>query len=179
AFGRGTAGFALEATIALGHTAGNGAKVKPQTGGLAVSPDGRRLLVANYYNDSVSLIDTATNTVLAEQDLRPGKIDPGKRGVPGGEYPLGVAWRDNGHAWVGAARDRELVALDIGNAIRVTGRTALLGEPTALLYDAAARRLYATEDNADRLAIVDGRSDALAAEARMGFPAQMANDIGK
>ena len=166
-------GFAQTATIALNHKAGNGGDVKPQTGGLAISPDGKRLLVANYYNDSVSLIDTATNTVIAEQDLRPGKIDPTQHGVPGGEYPLGVAWRDNGHAWVAAALDREIVALDIGDKVKVTGRTAVLGEPTALLYDGAAHRLYATEDNADRLAIIDGQSDKLIDEARMGFPDQM------
>ena len=189
AFAAAGRGFALKATIALGHTAGNGAKVKPQTGGLAVSPDGRRLLVANYYNDSVSLVDTATNTVLAEQDLRPGKIDPAQHGVPGGEYPLGVAWRDNGHAWVAAARDRELVALDIDRVhfestrferVEVTARLPMLGEPTALLYDIAAHRLYVTEDNADRLAIVDGRDDKLVSEARMGFPDQMSQaSLGK
>ena len=173
-------GFAQTAMIALGHTKGNGADVKPQTGGLAVSPDGRLLLVANYYNDSVSLIDTATHKVVGEQDLRPGKIDPSQHGVPGGEYPLGVAWRDNGHAWVAAARDRELVALDVGKDVHVTARLPLLGEPTALLYDAAIRRLYATEDNADRLAIVDGQGDKLVAEARMGFPDQMSEtSLGK
>jgi WD40 repeat protein len=42
---------------------------------VAVSPDGRRLLAANFQNDSVSLIDLA-NGAIAEQDLRPGKIDP-------------------------------------------------------------------------------------------------------
>ena len=173
-------GFAQTAVVKLGHAAGNGADVKPQTGGLAVSPDGRRLLVANYYNDSVSLIDTKTNTVVTEQDLRPGKIDPSKHGVAGGEYPLGVAWRDNGHVWVAAARDRELVALDIGKDVRVTTRLPVLGEPTALLYDRAAHRLYATEDNADRLAIVDGDHDTLVGEARMGFPDQMSADtLGK
>lgn len=179
AFGRDKTGYALQATVALGHTAGNGADVKPQTGGLAVSPDGKRVLVANYYNDSVSLIDTASNTVLAEQDLRPGKIDPEKHGVAGGEYPLAVAWRDNGHAYVGAARDRELVALDIGAKITVTGRTPLIGEPTSFLLDSAAHRLYVTEDNADRLAMLDTTADTLVAEPRMGFPEQMANDIGK
>ena len=173
-------GFAQTAVVKLGHAAGNGADVKPQTGGLGISPDGRRLLVANYYNDSVSLIDTKTNTVVTEQDLRPGKIDPSKHGVAGGEYPLGVAWRDNGHVWVAAARDRELVALDIGKDVRVTTRLPVLGEPTALLYDRAAHRLYATEDNADRLAIVDGDHDTLVGEARMGFPDQMSADtLGK
>ena len=76
-FERGKTGFVETAKpIALGHAAGNGADVKPQAAGVAISPDGARALVANYYNDSVSLIDVTRGVVIAEQDLRPGKIDP-------------------------------------------------------------------------------------------------------
>ncbi|MDV6329954.1 YncE family protein [Asticcacaulis sp. 201] len=174
--------------IALGHSAGNGIDVKPQSAGVAVSPDGRHLLVANYYNDSVSLIDLATAKVT-EQDLRPGKIDPGQRGVAGGEYPFDVVWRDARHAYVSAARDREIIALDIdGGAIRVTRRLAVAGEPTTLLIDPVRHRLYATEDNADKLAVIDTSDDRLLQEAAMGFPEQMpeqmpeqvaAGDLGK
>ena len=57
----------------------SGPDVLPQAAGVAISPDGRRALVANYYNDLVSLIDLASASVIAEQDLRPGKIDRGKR----------------------------------------------------------------------------------------------------
>ncbi len=169
------------AAIALGHKAGFGVDVKPQAAGVAVSPDGTRLLVANYYNDSVSLIDLARRNVVAEQDLRPGKIDPAMAGIAGGEYPLSIAWRDNAHAYVAAARDRELVALDVAaNAITITKRIALIGAPTALLHDPANERLYATEDNADRLAILDSRSDMLLAEPRMGLPdALNAGPLGK
>ncbi len=176
-FGRGKAGYAIRATIALGHNAGNGVDVKPQAAGVAYSPDGRRLLVANYYNDSVSLIDVATRKVITEQDLRPGRIDPAQSGVAGGEYPFAVTWRDNGHAWVSAVRDREIVALDVSDRLTVSRRIATVGQPTALLYDTAARRLYATEDNADRLAIIDGATDKLAGEPRVGFPEQMATDV--
>jgi len=64
-FRRVKSGFAPNGRpISLGHKAGLGADVKPQTGGLAVSPSGARVLVANYYNDSVSLIDLASPTVL-------------------------------------------------------------------------------------------------------------------
>jgi DNA-binding beta-propeller fold protein YncE len=63
-------------TFKLGHAAGVGLAVKPSAGALAVSPDGTRLLVANFQNDSVSLIDLTTGAVR-EQDLRPGVIDPG------------------------------------------------------------------------------------------------------
>lgn len=172
-FERGPDGFRAAAKIKLGHKQGNGADVRPQAAGVAVSPDGTRALVANYYNDSVSLIDLATNTVLAERDLRPGKIDPAKSGVPGGEFPFAIAWIDGAHAVVSAPRDRELVLLSVApSAVSVSGRIATMGQPTALLYDGKAGRLYATEDNADRLATVDPVAGKLIAEPRLAAPGE-------
>jgi DNA-binding beta-propeller fold protein YncE len=180
-FDRSPDGFRTAAKIRLGHKAGNGVEVKPQTAGVAVSPDGARALVANYYNDSVSLIDLTTNTVVAERDLRPGKIDPAKAGVPGGEFPFAVAWTDATHATVSSPRDRELVQLAItANTVDVTGRITTLGEPTALLHDGRAQRLYATEDNADRIAIVDTASGKLIAQPRLSVTMETgAGPLGK
>ncbi len=176
-------GFAEQGKpIALGHAAGIGAEVKPQAAGVAVSPDGRRALVANYYNDSVSLVDLTTRQVVAEQDLRPGKIDPAAAGTPGGEFPFAVAWPDGARAWVSAPRDRQVVMLTIdGDRIQVAGRIATLGEPTALLADPATHRLFATEDNADRLAIIDTAAARLVAEPRLGLPAALSGSapLGK
>ncbi|MFM9852212.1 MAG: bifunctional YncE family protein/alkaline phosphatase family protein [Sphingomonadaceae bacterium] len=171
-YARGAKGFAEDGSaIKLGHKAGVGTGVLPQAAGVAVSPDGARILVANYYNDSVTLIDVATRAIITEQDLRPGKIDPGQSGVAGGEFPLFVTWRDKGHAYVSAPRDRQIVALDVTNdKITVTKRITTIGEPTALLYDPAKARLYATQDNADRLAIIDTRTDTLIAQPRLGLP---------
>ncbi|MBU6207960.1 MAG: beta-propeller fold lactonase family protein, partial [Alphaproteobacteria bacterium] len=173
AFARGAAGFAPDgAPIKLGHKAGNGNDVQPQAAGVAVSPDGKRLLVANYYNDSVSLIDTQTRTVIAEQDLRPGKINSNNAGVAGGEFPFSVVWVDNDHAYVSAPRDRELDYLLIFNAsVNVVDRIRTIGEPTALYFDARQQRLYATEDNDDRIAMIDTRHAVLNGEPRLGFPA--------
>ena len=55
------------------------------TGGIAVTPDGTELLVTNFYNGSISLINLLAGHVQAELDLRPGKINPAQTGVPGGE----------------------------------------------------------------------------------------------
>ncbi len=74
-FVRKASGFTAPRKIPLGHKAGLGANVQPQAAGVAVSPDGRRALVANYYNDSVSLVDLDRGLVVAERDLRPGKSD--------------------------------------------------------------------------------------------------------
>ena len=180
-FARRGADFVDAGEIELGHAAGLGADVKPQAAGVAVSPDGRRALVANYYNDSVSLIDLNRRAVIAERDLRPGKIDPRDAGRPGGEYPFALVWADDAHAWVSAPRDRELVALEVGaQAVRVAARVATLGEPTALLADRRSDRLFATEDNADRLAIVDLHAPRLLAEPRLTLPAALdAPALGK
>ena len=171
-FRRGKKGFAENGMpIALGHKAGNGAHVRPQTAGVAVSPDGKRALAANLYNDSVSLIDLVHRRVLAEQDLRPGKIDPSAHGVPGGEYPFAVLWTAPGTAWISTPRDRQLVKVAIDrNQLSVARRLPMIGAPTAMLADGAAGRLYAVEDNADRLAIVDLAAGHIVGEPRLGVP---------
>jgi DNA-binding beta-propeller fold protein YncE len=174
-FARRGSKFAAAGKIPLGHKAGLGADVLPQAAGVSVSPDGRRALVTNYYNDSVSLVDLHQRKVVAEQDLRPGKIDPAQSGVPGGEFPFAVAWTDATHAWISAPRDRQLVGISAsGNRLRVTDRVTTIGEPTALLVDRAAHRLIATEDNADRLALVDLSTSRLVAEPRLTLPAALA-----
>lgn len=175
---RGTEFVETGTPIKLGHKAGNGADVLPEAAGVAVSPDGARALVANYYNDSVSLVDLKAGKVIAERDLRPGKIDPAKAGVPGGEFPFAVVWTDPTHAYVSAPRDREIVALSVGqDSLQVAGRIKTLGEPTALLVDRTANRLYATEDNADRLAVVDLRAGKLVGEPRLGLPSGMTTPL--
>jgi len=174
-FARRGSNFEAAGKIALGHKAGLGADVLPQAAGVAVSPDGRRALVANYYNDSVSLVDLGRQVVIAEQDLRPGKIDPAQAGVPGGEFPFAIAWTDAGHAWVSAPRDRQLVALAVSaKGVRVDARVKTIGQPTALLVDRRSRRLIATEDNDDRLAFVDLASRRLIAEPRLTLPVALA-----
>ena len=167
--------------IALGHSAGIGSAVKPQAAGIAVSADGRRALVANYYNDSVSLVDLVAGRVIAERDLRPGRNDPAKRGVPGGEFPYALAWDSPGHAFVSSPRDREIIALDIGaGSVTLGPRIAVKSEPTALLLDPAMHRLYATGDNDDRLAIVDTARMALVGEPRLSLPPRLGDaPLGK
>jgi DNA-binding beta-propeller fold protein YncE len=180
-FARAGDNFAERGRVALGHKEGLGAEVKPQAAGIAVSPDGRRALVANYFNDSVSLVDLEGLKLVAEQDLRPGKIDPRQAGVAGGEYPFAIAWTDPGHAWVSAARDRQLVRLAVAaGGVAVDKRVATIGEPTALLADPRSGRLYATEDNDDRLAILDLARQQLVGQPLLVLPAALgAPKLGK
>ena len=180
-FARQGPNFRQTGKIPLGHRAGLGADVRPQSAGVAVSPDGRRALAVNYYNDSVSLIDLAGKKVLAEQDLRPGKVDSAATGRAGGEFPFAVVWIDRTHAWISSPRDRELVEVTIsGNAVRVTKRVKTIGEPTALIVDGKTHRLIATEDNADRIAILNLDSGTIIAEPRLELPVALAaSHLGK
>ena len=142
-------------TFKLGHTAALGLQAKPSPAGLAVSPDGRRLLVANLQNDSVSLIDLAAGAVTADQDLRPGKIDRRQSGRPGGTFPRAIAWMSDTRAYVASQRDREVIALTVGaKTITVGARIRTSGQPVALLPGLRGR-LYAALDNTDGVAAID------------------------
>ena len=96
--------WAEAATLALGHGGkgiGSGyltlsTGVAPNASGLAVSADGSTLVVANNYNDSISVIDTATRSVRYEHDLRPYAAgNEGTPGAAGGTFPLAVAFKGN------------------------------------------------------------------------------------
>ncbi|MGA8170769.1 MAG: hypothetical protein WB816_08065 [Methylocystis sp.] len=151
------------APIALNHKAGNGPDVKPVAGGLAVSPDGKRLVVANVQNDSVSVIDIDRRVVVAELDLRPGKIDPAKAGTAGGEYPLGVVFGSNDRVFVGSMRDREILMLSLnGGTLSVDKRIKLTGQPTKLIVNKDRSRLFVAADNSDTVVVLDaGDGDIL------------------
>jgi len=164
-FRRGERGFEPGRTFPLGHEAGLGLQVKPEAAGIAPDPDGSRLLVANLQNESVSLLDLGSGAVLAEQDLRPGVIDPARRGEPGGTFPNAVAWASAAKAYVTSQRDRELIVLGVdGGALRIAGRLKLSGQPAALLASPERRRLYVALDNSDSVLVVDTATDGLLEE---------------
>jgi DNA-binding beta-propeller fold protein YncE len=128
----------------------------PEVAGLALSPDGSRLLAANIENDSVSLVDLAAGKVIREQDLRPGVIDPAHHGEPGGTYPRAVAWTSPTQAFVASERDREVVALEVTpSGTRVARRIAVHGQPVALIANRQGNRLYVALDTTDAVAVID------------------------
>ncbi len=158
------------APIALGHTAGLGLGVKPAAAGVAwVAAD--RLLVTNFMNDSVSLVDLEGRKVTAELDLRPGKLDSARRGVAGGTYPFRVAMVAPGRAVVSAPRDRELVTVGVdGDRLSVLARAKAGGEPTALL-PLPDGRLLATGDNADTLIVLAADGASVSEHPLVALPA--------
>jgi DNA-binding beta-propeller fold protein YncE len=153
--------FAAGRTFPLGHQAGLGLDTGPMSAGLAVSPDGARLLAANLQNDSVSLIDLASGRVVAEQDLRPGIIDAKRRGQAGGSFPRSVAWSSTGHAYVASERDREIISLTVSGRgrLRVVRRIPVRGQPIALTSNRAGSRVYAALDTTNQVVVIDTARD--------------------
>jgi YVTN family beta-propeller protein len=138
--------------IALGHGAGNGLQLKPAAAGVAVNGAGTKLVVANYENDSVSIVDLATGKA-SDVDLRPGKVDSSRAGTPGGEYPFWVAIRGD-DAYVSSQRDGEVVVVDLAIA-RVTARIPVGHQPGKMLLDRAGRNLFVVNASDDTVSVID------------------------
>ncbi len=156
--------------ISLAHKDGLGMDTKPVAAGLAVDSAGKRLLVANYENDSVSLVDLQKRVKIAELDLRPGKNNPTKKGVAGGEYPFWPIFCRNDKAYVSSLRDREIVVLNMKQQPRVIRRIKVQGQPNRLLLNRQQTLLFASVDNSDSVMVFDTQTDRLLATVRTTAP---------
>ncbi len=145
--------------IPLGHAnKGVGIGVRPNASGIGISADGATLVVANNYNDSISVIDTATGHVRYEHDLRPFSAhNEGVDGGVGGTFPFAVVMKGNGTAYVSSDRDREVVAVDVTSPTEghLIARIKLDGNALGMTLDASQSRLYVAQDNADQVAVID------------------------
>jgi DNA-binding beta-propeller fold protein YncE len=134
----------LGAVLALGHAnKGVGIGVSPNAAGLALSRDGKTLVVANNYNDSISVIDTASQTVRYEHDLRPFfAANEGTSGGVGGTFPFAVVVKSNRTAYVSSDRNREVIAVDISSATagRLVKRIKLDGNALGMTLDASGSK---------------------------------------
>ncbi len=161
--------------VPLNHTSAVGDNHSPSTAGLAVTADDAKIVVANVYNDSVSLISTASNSVTGELDLRPGVIDPARNGVPGGETPFDVVIKGN-TAYVSTLRDREVDVLDIsGTAPVLKSRIPVRGTPNRMRLNKAGRLLYVAADNDDSVQVIDTASNRVIEAINVGVPAVLSS----
>lgn len=165
--------FALSKTIPLGHAGkGVGVGVSPNASGLAISADGKTLVVANNYNDSISVIDTPTATVRYEHDLRPFATgNEGTSGGLGGTFPFAVAIKGS-TAYVSSDRDREVDVIDISGATagRLIKRIGLNGNALGMTLNQSGSKLFVAEDNADLVAVIDTRANHVVAKVDARAP---------
>src|SRR5208282_2819006 len=157
--------------------------VQPCAAGVAVSNDGRTMVVANYYNDSITVFTgglgnwTPLSTLTAmepvnlqnkgELDLRPGKAASSPQpGTPGGEYPFWVVIAQptplpagstiTTWAYVSSLRDREIDVVNLnGGTPAVIARIPVKGQPNKMTLNTAQTRLYVAEDESDTVDVID------------------------
>jgi DNA-binding beta-propeller fold protein YncE len=169
--------WSLTRTIALGHgTLGLGVNVRPNASGLGISPEGGTLVVANNYNDSISVIDTASGAVRYEHDLRPySAANEGVSGGVGGTFPFAVVVKGNSTAYVSSDRNREVIVLDISAATggRLIKRIQLDGNALGMTLNASGSKLFVAQDNADQVAVIDTARNVVVARIDARAPAGM------
>jgi DNA-binding beta-propeller fold protein YncE len=144
----------------------------PTAAGLGITADGRTVVIANWETDSVTSVDVLNGVVLSEYDLRPGLINPAQTGVPGGEFPFGVAVKGSDTVYVSSARDREVDVLNIVNGVlTLTKRIPVKGNPGKMVLNRAQSRLYVAVGNADALVIISTRSNRVVGGVNTSAPA--------
>ena len=141
------------ALIRLGHHAGKGLKMTPEVAGLALSADGSRLVAANLYNDSISIVPLSGGLPSGpafELSLQPGQ------GRPGGTYPYWVTIQGNDRVYVSSMRDRQIDVVDLAGRVPVVvTRIHVRGNPNRMVLNRDGSRLYVASDNADVVSVID------------------------
>jgi YVTN family beta-propeller protein len=158
----------VPAPISLGHATALGLADYPMAAGIAVTQDGSKLIAANYENDSISVVDIASKTVLLELDLRPGKAASSPaQGVAGGEYPFWVVAKGNSTVYVTSQRDREVDVVTFGVSdagaftATVTQRIAVAGQPNKMILSKDQSRPFVANGNSDSVTIVDTTTNSV------------------
>jgi YVTN family beta-propeller protein len=131
-----------QAAFSLPRTTPSGAKVNAFPAGLAVTPDGRRLVVADQLADAVSVIDVATGTVAT---------------TAVGHAPRTVTLsRDGRTAWVTDSGGDTVSVVDLGGAVPVTTTSTKVGtHPVAAVLDPSSQRLYVADAESDEVSVLD------------------------
>lgn len=139
-------------SLVAGGTTGNAFTEWPED--IAISPDGKTLLVALLNSDRAALIDTATQAV---------------RVVTVGAYPRGAIIERNGrYGYITNSNDGTLSKIDLAaGTVSATIPLALAGEDIgdaesavlALAADPTADRVYVTVANRDLVMVLDTAAD--------------------
>jgi YVTN family beta-propeller protein len=182
------------APAALGHASGKGYHQHAMVANLAVTADGKSLVVDDIADDSISIVDLGSMAKIAELNLRPAGVAPGapadngvhtaaeNGAVSGGEEnneaahgqaPYGVVIKGSTTAYVSSESDREIEVVDVSDARtpRLITRIPVQGNPTDLMLNRAQTLLFVAADNSDRISVIDTKTNRVTESFRTTAPA--------
>jgi YVTN family beta-propeller protein len=127
--------------IQLPTTNPSGQAINAYAAGLAVTPDGKRLVVADEMADAASVIDLTTGQIQT---------------VGVGHNPYGVAISPDGHtAYVSNQGADTVTALDLSGATPTVSGTVTVGaHPNRLVVDPRTGTLYVADSESDAVSVV-------------------------
>ena len=126
--------------------------------GLAVSPDGRLLYVAENLADSLAVVDLARRSVVQQ--------------LAAGSYPYDVAVGPDGAVYV-SQWGGEAISTFVPRGDRLAARGAIEAgrHPSALVLNAAGTRLFAASATTDAITVIDTRRRTAVTALRDTAPA--------
>jgi YVTN family beta-propeller protein len=135
--------------------------------GLAITPDGKTLYVANYENDSLSVVDTATRTVAKEVVF----FAPGQTKAIG-EMPYWPVVLSNAQGgavktYLSSQRDGQVLVVRPSGSFKVI---KVGGEPNRMLLSADQHRLYVANGDLDEIEVIDTTKDMLMSRISVARP---------
>jgi YVTN family beta-propeller protein len=127
--------------------------------GIALSPDGNRLYVAENLFDSLAVIDVWSKRVIQRFGTE--------------RYPYGVAVAPDGRVFVSAwgGNTVSMFRPNPDGSLQDDGRLRVARHPSALAISADGSRLFVASGSTDRVAVVDTRAKRVVAELNDAPPA--------
>lgn len=135
--------------------------------GLAISPDGTTLYVANYQNDSLSIIDTSTRAISNEIHF----FVPGQTTAVG-EMPYWPVVLSNAQGgplktYVSSQRDGQVLSVSTSGSYKLIN---VGGEPNRMVLSADQLRLYVANGDLDEIEVIDTTKDVVASRISVARP---------
>ncbi len=112
---------------------------------LDLTPDGKRLLVANADNGSVTVVDATAHKAVCE--------------IAVGDKPEGVAWIGNGPLAAVTVYGEDVLAFIDADAGKVVEKLRVADEPYGIVITKDGRRAYVTHEYPGTISEIDLSSE--------------------
>jgi DNA-binding beta-propeller fold protein YncE len=129
--------------------------------GLALSPDGQWLYVAENLGDSLAVLDLQSGAVVQR--------------LPAGRYPYGVVVHPDGTVYVSSwgTQDVHVFAPDTRGRLQASRPITVARHPSTLLLNRSGSRLFAVSASTDAISVIDTRARRVVSTLRDPTPANL------